>query len=407
MVEYVDDLNALLKTWRSYRDVIVFPVGGEGNRFLDFMRYTDRLGRVLCVATPAGSNKQYFDHNLPVMRLPNLTLFKRNALFVVAAAPLKHDEILEVLTKFGCKNIVCLNDDVNKKIKAQLNEMATSGQITLWTSKNLLARMDRMEYAVADQNEISYVHTKSFAEYRNCFRDREVVVIATGPTLQYYKPIPGAIHIGVNFAWRREDIPIDFLFAQDFGAGRHVIVEGFDKIKEAIFLGKYLDTGASNYIHSPMRFELLSDKVRRYYPTSNPSVGQPIYQDIRHHGLADFWTVAMPALHFALFTYPKRIYLAGCDTSVAGHFYDADKLPKNDFTSKMKLGYSRMKAFARKNYIDTEIISINPIGLKGLFKDIYTDEYKASLEKTSAVEETPIVEGTSIVEETLDAVEIP
>ena len=47
----------------------------------------------------------------------------------------------------------------------------------------------------------------------------------------------------------------------------------------------------------------------------------------------------------------------------------------------MRVSYARLKTFADQYYPDTEIISINPVGLKGLFKDIYTEEYKNSLEE--------------------------
>ena len=45
----------------------------------------------------------------------------------------------------------------------------------------------------------------------------------------------------------------------------------------------------------------------------------------------------------------------------------------------VKIGYARIKMFARLYYPDTEIISINPVGLRGLFRDAYTDNYKATL----------------------------
>ena len=38
------------------------------------------------------------------------------------------------------------------------------------------------------------------------------------------------------------------------------------------------------------------------------------------------------------------------------------------------------KMFARHHYPETEIISINPVVLKGLFKDIYTEEYQKFLD---------------------------
>lgn len=42
----------------------------------------------------------------------------------------------------------------------------------------------------------------------------------------------------------------------------------------------------------------------------------------------------------------------------------------------MKVGYARMKMFAKQYYPDTEIFSVNPVGLKGLFKDMYTENYQ-------------------------------
>ena len=36
-------------------------------------------------------------------------------------------------------------------------------------------------------------------------------------------------------------------------------------------------------------------------------------------------------------------------------------------------GYVRLKEFAEIYYPDVEIISVNPVGLKGLFADIYMD----------------------------------
>lgn len=105
-------------------------------------------------------------------------------------------------------------------------------------------------------------------------------------------------------------------------------------------------------------------------------MGQPIYQDICKHELTDFYSIYSAALQFAFFTYPKRIYLAGCDCAHTGHFYD--KGAPFIFWG-MKVGYARMKMFAKVHYPDTEIVSINPVGLRGLFSDVYTDEYKAAL----------------------------
>ena len=42
---------------------------------------------------------------------------------------------------------------------------------------------------------------------------------------------------------------------------------------------------------------------------------------------------------------------------------------------------ARIKEFARQYYPETEIISINPVGLKGLFIDQYTDDFLRDLER--------------------------
>ena len=40
-----------------------------------------------------------------------------------------------------------------------------------------------------------------------------------------------------------------------------------------------------------------------------------------------------------------------------------------------KEGYKRIKTFTEQFYPDVEIISVNPIGLKGMFHDMYTESY--------------------------------
>ena len=101
-----------------------------------------------------------------------------------------------------------------------------------------------------------------------------------------------------------------------------------------------------------------------------------MYRDICNHGLADFGSVVFPAIQFALWTHPKEIYLVGCDTTDTGHFYDDDEEESVSLSVPhwVKIGYARVKMFARLFYPNTEIISVNPVALKGLFKDIYTDD---------------------------------
>lgn len=159
------------------------------------------------------------------------------------------------------------------------------------------------------------------------------------------------------------------------------IEDAFNKIKHKIFIGTY-PKSSLGWLNFSENFLLDEKKFAQYYLTE-ADFNQALHKNICYHGLADFGSVAFAALHFALFTYPKKIYLVGCDTKRTGYFYNADKksLGKKHMFNlrKMKIGYARIKMFAKQYFPDTEIISINPVGLKGLFRDIYTDDYKASL----------------------------
>lgn len=181
----------------------------------------------------------------------------------------------------------------------------------------------------------------------------------------------------MNFAWRREDIPLDYLFIHDVRLQRSEIKieDGFGKIRDKIFVGRYSKISTVNWLDFSEDFFLDDKKFCPYYLNAS-GYEQLLHQNICCHGLADFGSVAFAAIHFALFTYPSEIYLVGCDTNRTGHFYDvgADKNVLN--TRKIKVGFARIKMFAKQYYPETEIISVNPVGLRGLFKDVYTESYR-------------------------------
>jgi hypothetical protein len=102
--------------------------------------------------------------------------------------------------------------------------------------------------------------------------------------------------------------------------------------------------------------------------------------DICNSPLSDFNSVIFPAVQFALWTYPKCIYIVGCDCSHNGkyesnHFHDTEE--KEDFFPVVECvqGWKKIKEFQQTYYPDIEMISINPVFLKGLFKDEFTDSY--------------------------------
>lgn len=85
-----------------------------------------------------------------------------------------------------------------------------------------LARLERAEReraAPAGPERLRLVakrHYDAFERYRDAHRGRDVVLIATGPSLARYRPFAGAIHLGVNRAFLRDDVRLDYLFVQPF-----------------------------------------------------------------------------------------------------------------------------------------------------------------------------------------------
>ncbi|MBR6014006.1 MAG: hypothetical protein IK062_09530 [Selenomonadaceae bacterium] len=149
--------------------------------------------------------------------------------------------------------------------------------------------------------------------------------MAGGPSAKYYSPLQDAIHIGLNFAWQREDICLDYLFTQDRWQNELSglkMEDGFDKIKHRIFVGKCIDSyPRPNY---PETVTIKQTNILRYYLDECPvPLNQVIHQDICCHPIRCFGSVSFAALSFALFTCPKEIYLVGFDTASFGnHFYN-------------------------------------------------------------------------------------
>ncbi|HCS74565.1 MAG TPA: hypothetical protein DIW17_11915 [Clostridiales bacterium] len=64
--------------------------------------------------------------------------------------------------------------------------------------------------------EIHETHKASFSEFRCCNTGKNVVVVATGPTMIYYDQMEDAIHIGVNKAFKNDKVKLDYYFTTDY-----------------------------------------------------------------------------------------------------------------------------------------------------------------------------------------------
>lgn len=248
----------------------------------------------------------------------------------------------------------------------------------------LEAVLDRMA-VITDIYIPAYAqHQKVFPKYKGINKGKTVVLVGTGPTLKYYSPIEDAIHIGVNNAVFKDNIKLDYLFACDF-----TYTEYFEEVFSveqdcANFFGiNYRGKGAlipefilerynvEMFYADSFNYELFGNEFERaeklFYPL-----------DISVSPFKSYGTTMFCAFQFALWTHPAKIYIVGADCSMTGHAegigYDkqrADTLGHSYLVEPWK----KSKEFADNFYPDIEIFSINPVGLKGVFKDIYTEKF--------------------------------
>lgn len=217
----------------------------------------------------------------------------------------------------------------------------------------------------------AHSHPKVFSEYKNKFAGRDVVLVATGPSLAKFKPIKGAIYVGLNRAFQWTGAPLDFLFMQDYCGLDYIDLA--ENIPAKKFYGILRHDMFYKNGRSPMIPESIAIRhgASRYYVNATHdykiNMDLDFAYDISVQTLTCYGSVAFPAMQFILYCNPRRIYLVGCDTNHSGYFNGG----KNNLgLTWVMRGWLKMKEFAKTFYPETEIISVNPVGLRGLFKDL-------------------------------------
>ena len=215
-IAYIEDIESFLKVIEEYAEIIMFPRGNVGNIVLDFLQYRGKLGKISCVTANNIMNDtgHMFNHNKPVIPLKNLVHFRDSAIFIVAAAPQHKAEISLSLLKFGYKSLF-INENAYLQIKEKCLELLTPEIKLNHFMSQVLNKLNVIDETIKQSHLIFKRHSEAFAEYKNAFIGKKIVLFASGPTAKYYKPIENALHIGVNFSWRREDVPLDYLFFSD------------------------------------------------------------------------------------------------------------------------------------------------------------------------------------------------
>ena len=211
------------------------------------------------------------------------------------------------------------------------------------------------------------MHARTFLPFKGIHTGQNICLVASGPTAKDYQPLTDTIHIAVNASFRMQSIPFDYIFVHDIHNRPTILKEMAkyrpDKCKK--FFGIAREHTFNTDSTCPESDSIAAQALR--YRKGADSYELPL--DISTYPLPSFGTVALPALQFALWTNPKRIYLVGCDCS-SGYFdgsKDDGRLVANH--NRIIRGYQALKRFAHKWYPDTEIVSINPVGLRDIFPE--------------------------------------
>lgn len=219
---------------------------------------------------------------------------------------------------------------------------------------------------------------ETFADMKNMFFGKDVVLCGAGPSLQKYQPID-AVHFALNRAILCDKVKFDFMIADDWA--------GIDFIQDKVLTypcQKFFGHQIGNYEREIPESFVLKCNAKRYYTDSfmvSDGFESKLVCDIDCHAIGNMANIAMSAMQILLFTNPKKIYLVGCDAS-SGHFTqdgvskERREVHEKDLATAVSGNkaldmWHEIKRFAKAFYPDVKIISINPVGLKGIFEDIF------------------------------------
>lgn len=228
----------------------------------------------------------------------------------------------------------------------------------------MISRLNQRNLATA------FAHQKIFSQFENCFAGKDVVLLATGPSLNEFEPMKDVVYVGVNNTFQQKEIDVDYLFIHDYRGAKKYISEAnaYRREKCLKFYGICAD-----FIEGALvpKSEVLKSGAYYYHADyEQTAYWEPHHvYDISSQPLGCRTSITFPAMQFILWGNPRKIYLVGCDSSGKGHFGEASNSPydANCTISEWK----QLKHLASIYYPDVEIISVNPVGLKGMFKDYY------------------------------------
>ena len=336
-----------------------------------------------------GSKKSYYQNKFHDLR--NKRRMRRDAVIEL----LKNDSILG--NKINNINLKVSQLDIYAKELTNLRELFTQthnqytllNDIIIKQQNQILEQIDTFAHQIIDYvaklQKIRALHEKTFAGYQGKYDGQDLYLIGTGPSVKYFKSISSqndGIYIGLNKAFNLPDITLDYIFMQDYIATKQYMEDSLEyKNKDLVRFYAYIWPEIVENITIP-RSVVQHHNAKAFYSSctmmsNNLLQNKDIFAlDLESEVLCASGGIAFPAMQFALYTQPKRLFIVGCD---CGGGYADSSLSTNDVIDKshqeMVYNWKLLKQFADKYYPNTQIVCINPVGLKGLFDEVYTPSF--------------------------------
>ncbi len=244
--------------------------------------------------------------------------------------------------------------------------------------------IDKISLKVQRSLTVANLHQRTFGEFRNKYEGQVMALIGAGPTVKFLDPLKNAVYVGLNRAFLRNDIHFDYLFSIDkagLDTGKEQFYDGFLNYDCIKFMG---DQNMGENFQIPQHIMYKDKKIRRY-KTAARFLPDKFALDIDSEPLANSCSCSLQAMQFILFTNPKKVYVYGIDCSCASgqHFTGGavNNAARGENAKAIDAqhiaDWKRLKSFVNTYYPETEIYIVNPVGLRGIFKDVYTRPYLA------------------------------
>lgn len=191
------------------------------------------------------------------------------------------------------------------------------------------------------------------APFKNIHNEQKGIILGNGPSSEKYKGQIDGIHFGMKASIRREDIKQEYYFYGDWNPSTEQDVAAAKDFYSTKFALVYTDGLTSDTLITP---ELAKEHNAMALELS---FTKEFHIDIDKYCLYKKASIIC-ACQFALFTGVSELYIVGADCD-RNNKIDAARVD----------AFKKFKKFAKSYYPKVLIASINPVKLKGMFKDVY------------------------------------